>query len=220
MSGFEAVGAISAIITIVESCIKIYEGARDASGVPTSLRDAAARLPLIKATLTMARDDLASGPWSQGTDDAIRGVLDSCEDKAADLKTIFQSIAPGPLSRSRTGGMRKYYRSLRALMESDNVDSLMDGMIADLQVLTASHSVKGATREQVAELLEAARDKSEHAGRPAAGGMMGRSMTFHNTGSGSQIVHNGNGDIRLSTGSGMNCSGNIETLNLSFSPTF
>ena len=211
MSGVETLGIISAIITIIEACCTIYESAKNSSGLPPSFRDSAKRLPLVKQTLSTVRGGL-SGEMSLESEKAIILILESCETKAAELKTIFRAATPdGSSSPTR---LRRYYRALKATPKSDKVKALMDGIFMDLQLLAANCCVDGVTRAQVNGLLENSTFTSRSGGsaRAAEGGP--RPQTFYNTGSGTQIVRSGTGDLHVTTGTGQHFIGDIGTLNL------
>lgn len=135
-------------------------------------------------------------------------ILESCGDRATELRAIFEDVAPDRSSAPTR--FRRYYRAFKANPKSDKVRTLMDGIFMDLQLLAANRSVNGATREQVNRLLDSSSGKD---GPPRAARGGSRSQTFYNTGSGIQIVHSGTGELRISTGTGLHVSGDIGTLN-------
>lgn len=74
MSGFEVLGAISGIITILETASRFSDACRDANGIPSSIRDAHARLPLVIETLKLVEKDVQSN-WDPDSYRAMKKAL-------------------------------------------------------------------------------------------------------------------------------------------------
>ncbi|KAK5214923.1 hypothetical protein LTR47_012055 [Exophiala xenobiotica] len=66
MSGMEVIGAISAVISIIDASIKIYEGAQKDSKLSETFK------------ITSAK------PWEK--------TLEACDEKAGKLRQIFDSF--------------------------------------------------------------------------------------------------------------------------------
>ncbi|KAH6895900.1 hypothetical protein B0T10DRAFT_545511 [Thelonectria olida] len=198
MSGGEVIGLVSGIIAIVEASLKVYNAAADASGLPSSFRNVATRLPIIHDTLAAALAGLTDDPPSPEGSAAIKSVLQGCGEKAAALEKIFRAVIPAPDS-SRA---ERYRKALKTLPSADKVDSLMGGILSDLQMLVANHAVKAPTRAQMERLIAAASvDPDRRVGTP--------SMSFRNTGTGSQIVHSERGDQIVNIRSGPQFHGDM-----------
>ncbi|SCO30799.1 uncharacterized protein FFMR_02000 [Fusarium fujikuroi] len=187
MSGAEVLGIISGVVTVIEATITLYKTAKDSSGLPPSLRDAASRLPLIQESLTIAahgiqRDD--QPPPESYT--ALEVVLQACSDKAAQLHHIFESMVP-PSGATRT---HRYLRAVKSFPQVDKANVLVEGILGDLQVLTLNHVVKTAAREQIKKLMTS---RTRQTMREAS------SVVLNNTGMGRQFVHTGQGDQTIAS---------------------
>ncbi|KAI4861171.1 SesA protein [Hypoxylon rubiginosum] len=196
MSAADVISLISGIIAIIDASLKLYDAIDDASGLPQSFRDVSARLPLVQNTLETASSGLTDETDARSTTStsrtALTKVLESCRDKAAALQKVLQAVIPA----TNASRMTRYLKALRTIPNADKVETLMDGILGDLQVLTGNHAVKAATRAQVERLIGAAKEGE---------GLNDSSPTvsLHNASTGSQYVHSGQGNQNVSTGSGL-----------------
>ncbi|RSL60569.1 hypothetical protein CEP53_005407 [Fusarium sp. AF-6] len=146
----EVTGIISAIITIIDASIKIYHAAEDATDIPQSFRDAASRLPLVQDTLRLAADGLAADILDTQSRASLGAVLEKCTERVAVLLDIFQLvITPAAASRPE-----RYLRALKTIPQAKRVETLMEAIMADLQLLATNHAVKAATRKQMERLIK------------------------------------------------------------------
>lgn len=209
MSGAELIGIISGIISIVDASLKIYEAVEDASGLPRCFRNVAARLPTVQDTLEIARETLEEeekegkeGLSRVNSHDALVKILESCYDKATMLNKTLHTIMP-------TKGASKARRCVKAIKmfpAAEKIESLMNGILNDVHVLAANHSVKSATRTQVNDLTDMIRNTTVEKREPIYFGRR-TTVTFYNTGRGSQFVHDGQGDQNVSMGTGVQFNG-------------
>ncbi|KAI1209727.1 uncharacterized protein F4807DRAFT_426098 [Annulohypoxylon truncatum] len=199
MSGAEVVGLISGIIAIIDASLKLYEAIDDSAGLPQSFRDVATRLPLIHDTLETASTGLAEEEDAPPTTSRIALVkmLESCRDKAAELKKVLQAVMPAA-GASRT---ERWAKALRTVPNADKVENLMNGILRDLQVLIGNRSVKAATQAQVARLI----DEMKRGGK--ADGGSSPAISLHNASTGSQYVHSGHGNQNIANGGGIQVNG-------------
>ncbi|RYP63005.1 hypothetical protein DL771_009490 [Monosporascus sp. 5C6A] len=154
MSGAEVIGLISGIIAVVGATVKVYRAATDASGLPEAFRDVAKRLPLVQETLQTARGCLNTADPDEAFCNAIKPVLEGCEDKAKRLATIFEKVVP----QADASRMERYLLAARTLGKGDTVESLMKGMLDDVQLLTGNHVAKLPTEAAIARLVRTAID--------------------------------------------------------------
>ncbi|KAF7558275.1 hypothetical protein G7Z17_g117 [Cylindrodendrum hubeiense] len=199
MSGAEIIGLISGIISLIDASISVYNAAADASGLPSSFRDVASRLPLIKDSLSTALKALEDDPQTPEAAGALTSMLTACSDKAVALEAIFRAVIPGE-GASR---LERYGKAMKTLPKGGKVETLMAGILADLQVLVFHQTFNVATRAQIERLIAGASKGHEKEIAKQAS----PSMTFHNTGTGSQIVHSGDGTQNLNMGSGQQFTG-------------
>lgn len=148
MSGAEVLGIISSIIAIVDATIKIYAAVADASGLPEAFRDVAKRLPLVHETLKTVQGHLNTRTPDNESCKPMSLVLLSCRDKATRLEDIFKKAIPGP----DTSRLERPILAARILTKANTVESLMDEIAKDIQLLTLNQVTKLATEAQVAEL--------------------------------------------------------------------
>ncbi|KAI1772520.1 SesA protein [Hypoxylon cercidicola] len=194
MSGAEVIGLISGIIAIIDASLKLYEAVDDASGLPQSFRDVAARLPLVHDTLEKASTGLTGEEDTAAAYIALARVLESCRNKAAALKEVLQAVMPA-VNASR---MERYYKAIKTLPNADKVENLMDGILGDLQVLTGNRAVKAATQAQIERLIDAAKR-----GEKLEGGGSTPAVSLYNASTGLQYVHSGPGNQNVATGHGI-----------------
>ncbi|KAL7955691.1 hypothetical protein V8C34DRAFT_290759 [Trichoderma compactum] len=206
MSGAEIIGLISSIIAIVDASLKIYEAVGDSSGLPSQFRDAAARLPVIQNTLENVRTFLTEeeedgeGLWTSKSHEALSTVLQSCFAKTTSLNRTLQAVMP----KEGTSSMRRYIKALKTLPNADKVECLMNGILRDVQVLAANHTVKSATRLQVRSLSDMMK-KAEK--RESMNGSRRATVSFYNSGLGAQCAYDGQGNQNVLTGQGLQING-------------
>ncbi|RYP30214.1 hypothetical protein DL767_006361 [Monosporascus sp. MG133] len=155
MSGAEVIGLISGIIAIVSATVEVYGAATDASGLPEAFRDVAKRLPLVQETLQTAQGYLNTADPDKAFCNAIKPVLQGCEDKAKRLAVIFEKVVP----QADASKMERYLLAARTLGKGDTVESLMKGMLDDVQLLTSNRVTKLPTEAEIAHLIRAAIDE-------------------------------------------------------------
>ena len=185
MSGAEAfavLGTISSIIQIVDGIKQVYDAATDAQGLPKAFREVAVRLPIIHHVLDLARRHIEEGNAHQGLDDGAKGVIQSCEHKAQKLGRIFYAVIPAD-SASRT---EKYISAAKTLGKGSRLETLMKGMLEDVQLLASSRGMTSVTDAQRKELVEAINEMA----------IVPRSLPEHMIeGTGFTAVHSGSGAI-------------------------
>ncbi|PTB64882.1 hypothetical protein BBK36DRAFT_1142809 [Trichoderma citrinoviride] len=210
MSGVELLGLITGIITLIDASVKIYKAAEDASGLPPSFRDIAARLPLIQESLMLAGEGLEADSLSGKPHAALKQVLESCKARAASLRDVFQSVIP-PADASPA--IRRL-KALKMMAKASKVGGLVDGIAGDLQVLTANHAFKAATRTQIAALAADINKKEEV--KPAQEGR-GGAPNMWDKGSGLQYVHTGAGNQNIASDRATQVNGTFQGGTFNFS---
>ncbi|KAK0618813.1 hypothetical protein B0T14DRAFT_431703 [Immersiella caudata] len=186
----DVISLISAIVGIIDGAVKLYNAASDVSGAPEAVRDAAARLPLIKQTLMTAIAGLnRDAKESQELYSAMYTCLKSCYKKIEKLDGIFRKvISPRGASRAR-----RLFGAARASIKEDTVVTLMDGIRDDLQVLAANYGIRLATRTEMKTLLQTISDEDPQPAEPRK--EYNLHATAWNTGTGVQTTHFGVGDL-------------------------
>ena len=200
MSGVEVLGVISSIIQVVDATVKLYRAAKDISALPSSFKDAASRLPLVQHTIARIQESLVENELPRHAQEAVKTALEACMLKARKLEAIFRLVAMPP-GASR---LDRYRRALRVLPKADRVDGLMNGILADLQLLTGNSALQWAAmpRPMAIPLKELHRGRTvvKQHGNDAC-------MSFSNTGSGHQVVSTSDGNQNINLGSGPQMNG-------------
>ncbi|KAJ6051504.1 TPR repeat protein [Penicillium canescens] len=144
------IGTISAIITLVETSIKIYDSAQRDVKLLKTFEVVRRRLPVIIHTLVACKSNLELKGDSIPEDvcQALDKTLDVCEVKALNLRGIFEKIIPG---ESDTRDQR-YLKILRRLGKGNKVEEIMLGLTEDVQLIVNLDVVKSANQHQNAEL--------------------------------------------------------------------
>jgi len=210
MSGFEIIGIISGIITVLDATTKVYSAATDVSGLPPAFRDVSKRIPLIQDTLRAAETRLNKCDQAEDFYKAMKFTLECCKDKAERLQKIFQTVTP----RDGTPRFERYVQATRTLGKGNRVETLMKGILEDVQLLTGNHAVKAATEAQVKELQNALQEISAiplslPEDEPS-------SYTFYNSGEGRINVNTGGAPQNNNNSSGYQFNGPIHGFQLPF----
>ncbi|KAM5353144.1 hypothetical protein ACJZ2D_016969 [Fusarium nematophilum] len=156
MSGAEVIGLISGIISIVDAAVKVYTATTNASGLPEAFHDVAKRLPLVHETLQTAGGHLNTTNPDEAFYKAMKPVLEGCKDKATRLAEIFEKAIP----HADASRMERYLLAARTLGKGSTVESLMKGILDDVQLLAGNRVTKLATEAEIGELIRAAREVS------------------------------------------------------------
>jgi hypothetical protein len=196
MSGLEVIGSISAIITLLDVSIKIYDNARNDIKLPETFESVGRRLPIILQILQTCKNKLEPSKDSMpsGVCEALEKILDACDEKALKLREIFKKVIPG----EKDTWEKRYAKVIRRLGKGITVEELMTTLTQDVQLIVNHHAVNSATLEQNSELknilqeMESVKSfttEEEHS-----------ALTFHsgggaqtnnvNSGSGQQINNN------------------------------
>ncbi|KAK3948660.1 hypothetical protein QBC32DRAFT_351063 [Pseudoneurospora amorphoporcata] len=150
MSGLEILGAISSVIAILEAGARIIEACQDANGIPSSIRDAHARLPLVIETLRLVDNDVSSG--GSDTNRGMEKVLKACKKKAISLERIFRACIPPGASRSSL--CRRIVTATRMSLRVGKTKYLMKGILEDIQLLADNRALSDSTRHQIRQSTE------------------------------------------------------------------
>jgi hypothetical protein len=143
-------GLISSIIQIVDGAKQVFDAVKDAHGQPEAFRQVYARLPLINEILVriQARAKTLSDP------SALEDTLKSCKTKAERLQELFLKV----IKKDDPKWYDRYVSALRTLGKGNKVESLMEGILKDIQALACEKLMGTATEAQVQQLEEAIRE--------------------------------------------------------------
>ncbi|OAQ60149.1 hypothetical protein VFPPC_10585 [Pochonia chlamydosporia 170] len=159
MSGFEVFGLITGIIGLIETLGTVYKSVKDLNGLPETFQEVVHRIPLLEQTLQAARahtNDVESDKEAE----ALCTVLKNCEKKTKQLLEILEEINKNKDKSARA----IYQRLVLQLGKASRVETLLDNILKDLQVLAAHRAFKAALETQ-AEALDEGRKKLEQVAR-------------------------------------------------------
>ncbi|KAK0731912.1 quinon protein alcohol dehydrogenase-like superfamily [Lasiosphaeris hirsuta] len=152
MSGAEVIGIISGVIAIIDATAKIYNAAKDASGLPEAFRDIATRLPLVCKTLQTVSRNLNNTIPDEECYEAIKPVLQRCESRATQLEKIFTDVIP----QADASRMERYALAALTWGKGDTVESLMKGILEDVQLLTSNRVAELPTQTNIVAVIREA----------------------------------------------------------------
>ncbi|KAJ6099708.1 TPR repeat protein [Penicillium canescens] len=199
MSVLEVIGGVSAIISILDSSIKIYDSARNDIKLSTTFEVIRRRLPVLLHTLETFKDHLNLRKDAMPNDvcEALEKTLDACDAKASNLRGIFEKIIPG----ESDGWEKRYLKVLRRLGKGNKVEELMRSITEDVQLIVNHNAVQSANSQQNLELDNIIKEMSSV--DSSAPDEENSGMTFMNSGGGQHnYVHRGHGAYHVNSGSG------------------
>lgn len=194
MSGAEVLGIISAVITIIDTIKQLYDGAHahDSTGLPEAFREVAARLPLVRKILESVDNHLRGNK----TDDScgeVKTVLEQARNKVLALKTLFDKVIP----LDEDPCVDRYVKLVRTLGKGNRVETLMLGLMTDVQLLVGKYGLDNANSQQIEQLRKAIEELSNMEPSIADSELPQWSFTNTNSGSGTQTNNNVAGDAKL-----------------------
>lgn len=150
MSGLEVIGAISAVIGIVDASIEVYRNVRQDVKLPDTFHVVGRRLPIIRDTLDTCKSHLQPIQDSLPADvcKALEETLEGCKERAKTLRGIFEDVLPAENDRWK----ERYSKILKRLGKGNKVEELMVSITEDVQLVVNHHAVKSAKPEQMSEL--------------------------------------------------------------------
>ena len=153
MSGAEAMtilGIISSVISIVDGTKQVYDAASNTNGLPEAFREVAARLPIVRDILDSAKRHFREEDTNEESCKAAKKVVEKCQSKAQNLEDIFKKVIPAD-DASRA---ERYFSAVRSVGKGNRVETLMKGMLEDLQLLAINHGMVTETKAREKELAK------------------------------------------------------------------
>ena len=172
----------------------IYEAAKDAKGQPEAFCQVHAQLDLVIAILDRTKE--RARKVDETSQEALKPILESCKAKAERLNKLFQKV----IRKDDDKWYDRYKKAAGTIGKGQKVESLMAGILKDIQVLACEKLTGVATEAQVKKLEEAIKEMNEmlsslqiETGGAVTQNHGGSGNNNANTGGGAQ--HNGTGDI-------------------------
>ncbi|KAK5188420.1 hypothetical protein LTS03_011910 [Exophiala xenobiotica] len=134
MSGMEVIGAISAVISIIDASIKIYESAQKDSKLSETFKIVGNRLPIFLDTLQTCKSHL------QPVRDSL--PADVCEALGKDPRSF--------LAGERDAWEKRYVELVKRLGKGNKVEELMVSITEHAQLVVNHHALNSAKPGQIA----------------------------------------------------------------------
>jgi hypothetical protein len=204
----DVIGAISGVIGLIETSIKIYDSAQKDIKLSETFETVRRRLPIIRDILETCKSHIEAKAdlIPENVQKALDATLEDCDTKAMNLRGIFEKIIAG----QSDGWERRYLKYLRRLGKGNKVEELMVGLTEDVQLIVNDDAVRSANQPQNAELVATIEEiKSISSSVPDEGGF---SMTF-GSGGGAQTtnVNKGSGPQNNISGNGTQYNARTQT---------
>jgi hypothetical protein len=195
MSGLEVIGAISAVVAILDSSIKVYDSAQKDLKLSETFKAVRSRLPVLLETLKTCASDLQLVEDSLPADvcEALENILIRCDETAGKLRQIFEKVLPGKADTRQ----ERYVKIVKRLGKGNKVEELMVCITEDIQLVVNHHAVKSAGPEQMRVLEEIIKEMrsvqstlSEEEDRGMTFSSQGGALTnYFNKDNGQQIIN-------------------------------
>jgi hypothetical protein len=144
-------GIISAIISIIDATKKVYEAVEDEAGLPTNFKKSATKLPLISKLLEYA-EEYVNNEADESIKAAFTPTLEDCKVQAIHLQELFEKVMP------EEGDSRwdRYVKAARTIGKGGRVESLVGGILDDLQLLATRFPIvmKPRGKEELAKAID------------------------------------------------------------------
>ncbi|KAG7402611.1 Ankyrin repeat domain-containing protein 50 [Fusarium oxysporum f. sp. rapae] len=151
----DPLSVIASTIAVVQAVSSTYKAIQHLRGLPNEFNEVNRNLPLAKNTLDLVRDQLQGLALDESSKKALQPLVSGCEEKAKMLQDIFEKVGKGAKS-AKDGSVLDFYRtSLLRLGKAHRVETLMRGILKDLDALGTNQLFKTATQSQMAQLKEA-----------------------------------------------------------------
>jgi hypothetical protein len=149
------VSIIANIISLVDITVEIYDAAKGFGDIvdtlPKMYREARDRLPLILDTLEKTKENAEAGNIDNETCKVLKPVLVQCSANVETLQALFKDIVPA----QNASALRVGYKAASGVFHKTKVEAVMKRILEDVNILVSYHVVRGATKEQVAEIAKA-----------------------------------------------------------------
>lgn len=194
-------GIISSIISIIDATRQIYDAVEDQEGLPKNFKQTATKLPFISKLLKDA-ETYINNAEGKDTKDAFKPILKDCQAQTTELQELFQKVMPNEGDTR----LNRYIKAARTIGKGGRVESLIGGILVNLQLLTTKFPAV-TTPEEKARLDQAIEEVSkmdpslsDNFEEGPAYAHYGSGAQNNNTGSG--IQHNNSGTGNQNSGSG------------------
>lgn len=138
----------------------------------------------LKTSWTQQKNGFEQGNVDESSYKGVKHVVEDCEKKATKLHILFQKAIP----KDGTSDLVRYYKAVKTYGKGNEVETLMKGMMVDVQLLACERGMKTATRAQLEQISMAITELS--AIRPSVPEYVFQETAFTNTNYGSGTQYN------------------------------
>ncbi|KAH8591628.1 SesA protein [Bisporella sp. PMI_857] len=199
MLGTEAIavlGVIASIISIIDGTKQVYDAATNAQGLPEAFCEVAARLPIVRNILASAKRHIGEEDTDEDSCKEVKDIVEGCGKKAKKLEELFQKV----ISADGASRAERYVSAARTLGKGSRVETLMKGILEDVQLLAINYSMTTVTDNQRKEVAEAIKEVTALPPSIPEHAIEGIGFTAIHSGSGS--INQAQGDQYNNLGSG------------------
>ena len=142
MSGAEALFVVSLLANIFgivdftgKALGRIQESTSNLHDVPKAFRDVAMALPLLVDTLKTTQRRIGDGALEEETCKALRPVLEDCQAKFVELKSILDDCSP----KESSSRLKRGCKAVLSLRQDKKVEEISHALSRHIQLLTLHH---------------------------------------------------------------------------------
>lgn len=157
MSGAEFIavaGVISSIIAIIDGIKQVIDAASEVEGLPKVFRQASNKFPLVSDILEATKHNFEADNVS-GVEKAVTLVVNDCKDKWKTLNDLFDKVIP----EEKASRVERYYKAAKTLGKGGKVESLMKGILEDIQLLATIKTMTTTNVEKVINTVTATQEE-------------------------------------------------------------
>lgn len=206
----DPLSVIASIIAVVQATAATYQAIHKLRGLPKEFVEVSLRFPLAEDSLRLLQSQLNTQTIDDASKKAIEPCLTGCDRKAKKLRDIFKSVEQGASNDASVLDM--YRAALKRLGKAQRVESLMNGILADLNALATNRIFRGDDTAHVAAQLKEAiahlSDLTPSVPDEELDGPQGCNQVIESGGTGYQAQYNNYG-----SGPNYNISGGSHTMN-------
>jgi predicted choloylglycine hydrolase len=188
MSGLEVVGAISAVLGIVDGIVKVWNTAQKDIKFNKTIDVAISRLFVLQSILKTCEENLKKVKSLSSDDDKrLATVMRTCEANIKKLDTIFQETISGGKDKWH----EKYKRAYKRFGTGSRVEELVLRIVEDAKIVATYNEVLSLSPDLGDKLDEITKELQSL--QPSVSDDSTDTYTFTNTGSGRQSINTGDG---------------------------
>lgn len=161
----DPLSTIASVIANIGAISTTYETIGTIAGLPKAFDQVEKHLPLMQRMLEDIRSRLSSTTINNGQRESILAILGDCDDRVKELKRIFYALEKRfkeNHQRARSWArVRGWYREALYGIKGHLVETLMKGILEDVEKLSLHEIFRLATQEDAKHIREALEELSK-----------------------------------------------------------